>query len=222
MQKQLCAALAAVLLIGGGQGLAQDRPDRALPPDVDAVSLSRLPALERDDMGPEGKAAYDLVVGDGPPPRTGPAAVSLYSPKVAEAFQLLNQYLRYEGALEPRVYEVAILVAAWEIEQQYEWSAHEPAALRAGVPQQVVDTIKHDRDPAGLAADDALIIRVGRSLLREHRLSSELFAEAVERFGEQGFVELVTVMGDYVMAGLLLSAVDQHLPEDRPALLPER
>ena len=124
--------------------------------------------------------------------------------------------------LPARQYEVAILVAAWEFEQQYEWSAHEPAALRVGVPQQVVDTIKFDREPTGLGADDALIIRFGRALLREHRLSSELFAEAVERFGEQGVVELATVIGDYVMAGLVLTAVDQHLPPDRPPLLPPR
>jgi hypothetical protein len=29
-------------------------------------------------------------------------------------------------------------------------------------------------------------------------------------------------MGDYVMAGIVLTAIDQHLPPDRPALLPAR
>lgn len=214
------AVMAAAALAGSPPAGSQSA--EPLPADVDSASLSRLPLLERDAMTPEGQRAYDLVVGDGPPPRTGPAPVSLYSPTVAEAFHILNQYLRNDGVLEPRDYEVAILVAAWEFEQDYEWSAHEPAALQVGVPEQVVDAIKHDREPAGLGADDALIIRFARQLLREHRLDSELYAEVVERFGEQGVVELATVIGDYVMVGLVLTAVDQHLPPDRPSLLPPR
>ena len=52
-------------------------------------------------------------------------------------------------------------------------------------------------------------------------LDSDLYAEAVEIFGEKGLVEMVTVMGDYLMVGMVLTAIDQHLPPDRPALLPQ-
>ena len=51
---------------------------------------------------------------------------------------------------------------------------------------------------------------------------AQLYAEAVRMFGRKGFVELVTVMGDYVMVGMVLTAIDQHLPPNRPALLPPR
>ena len=117
---------------------------------------------------------------------------------------------------------MAILVATWEIEQQYEYSAHEPAALRFGAPQAVIDTIKYDREPEGLSPEETLIIKLGRQLMREHKVDSDVFAEAVERFGRKGVVELVTVMGDYVMVGMVLTTIDQHLPEDRPARLPPR
>ena len=217
----IAGAIAGAMLTGMTDAVAQTKA-ASLPDDIDPVSLSRLPALSRDDLDAEGKAAYDLVVGDGPQPTTGPAAVSMYSPKVAEAFHLLNQYLRNDGVLTQRYYEIAILVGAWEIEQQYEWSAHEPAALRAGAPQAVIDTIKYDREPVGLSAEDTMIINLGRQLMREHELDSELFSAVVDRFGEQGLVELVTIMGDYVMVGMLLTAIDQHLPPSRPALLPER
>ena len=210
----------ALASLAAGQALAQSHT--ALPPDVDAESLSRLPALTRDQLDPDGQAIYDRIVGDGPRPLTGPVAVTLHSPRVAEAFHLLNDHLRRHGELSPRYYEVAILVAAWEFEQQYEWSAHEPAALRFGAPQAVIDTIKYDREPAGLSAEDTLVIRFARSLLRDHELGSELYAEAVATFGEQGTLELATIIGDYVMAGIVLTAVDQHLPADRPPLLPPR
>jgi hypothetical protein len=59
-------------------------------------------------------------------------------------------------------------------------------------------------------------------LFREKKLSSALFADAERLFGRQGTVELATLMGDYAMAGILLHAVDQHLPSDRKELLPLR
>lgn len=197
-------------------------PAAAPPPDIHPGSYSRLPILTRDDLDEEGKAAYDKIVGDGPVPRSGPVAVTLYSPKVALAFSDLNGFLRYNGDLTPRHTEVAILVAAWEIQNQYEYSAHEPAALRFGAPQAVIDTIKYDREPVNLTPEETLIIKFGRQIMREHKLDAELFDEAVRYFGRKGTVELATVMGDYVMAGIVLTAINQQLPPDRQPLLPER
>ena len=216
------ASIAASLFVAH-PGLAQSGSDRTLPADINPESFSRLPALTRDQLDADGKAAYDLVVGDGPRPLTGPAAVSMYSPKVAEAFHHLNQYLRFNGIIEPRYYEVAIMIAAWEFEQAYEWTAHEGAARRIGVPDAVIDTIKYDREPDGLSDKDTVIIRFGRALFRDHEVSSDLYADVIERFGEQGMVELATIMGDYLMVGLVLTAADQRVPPSRlPNTLPER
>jgi 4-carboxymuconolactone decarboxylase len=221
MNKSALVVLLAGLWIAH-DATGQQSSATALPPDIDPVTLTRLPQLTRADLDDEGKAIYDKIVGDGPVPTTGPVSMSLYSPKVALAFSDLNGFLRYNGDLSPRHTEVAILVAAWEIEQQYEWSAHEPAALRYGAPQAVIDTIKYDREPVGLSPEETIIIRLGRQLMREHKVESDLYAEAVRLFGRKGLVELVTVMGDYVMVGMVLTTIDQHLPANRPALLPPR
>ena len=194
----------------------------SLPADVDPESLSRLPALHREDLDEEGKAAWDLVVGDGPRPLTGPAAVSMYSPKIAEAFHILNQYLRGGSVFEQRDYEVAILLAAREFDQAYEWAGHEAAARRVGVPEAVIDTIRYDREIGAMSHRDALMIRFGRALFREHAVSAELYAEVIDEFGQQGMVELATIMGDYLMVGLVLTAVDQHVPPGREDSLPRR
>ncbi len=217
-RKTLVSILAGVLL--GSAASAQQSTGTPLPPDIDPVTLTRLPQLTRADLDDEGKAIYDKIVGDGPVPTTGPVSMSLYSPKIALAFNDLNSFLRYNGDLSPRHTEVAICVAAFEIKQQYEYSAHEPAALRYGAPQAVIDTIKYDREPVGLSPEETVIIKVGRQIMREHKLDSDLYAEAVRLFGRKGLVEMVTVMGDYVMVGMVLTAIDQHLPPSRPALLP--
>ena len=215
-------AIGFVFLSATTSGFAQPAAGGALPADIDPESLSRLPALTRDALDSEGQRVWDYVVGDGPRPLTGPAAVSMHSPKVAEAFQMLNQYLRNGSTLEPRDYEVAVLQAAWEFEQAYEWSAHAGAAQRFMVPDDVVDTIKFDREPEGLGAKDTAIIRFTRALLREHEVDSELYAEIVGYFGERGMVDLATIIGDYVMVGFVLTAADAHLPANMTNTLPER
>jgi 4-carboxymuconolactone decarboxylase len=194
----------------------------ALPPDIDVISLSRVPVVDRAAMSAEGQAVYDKVAGTGrTTPLIGPAGVSLHMPKVAQAMDILNQYLRYDSVIGRRSIEVAILVAAREIDQQYEWTFHEPAALSEGAPQATVDAIKFDRGVEGLDAKDALIIRYGREILRDHHLSSATWAQAVELFTEQGALEIAAIMGDYLLAAVLLHAVNQQLPTDMPPQMPE-
>jgi len=217
-----CSAFAQKPADAAAPAATPAKTSTALPADIDPVSLTRLPPLKRADLDDEGKAIYDKIVGDKPAPTTGPVPMTLYSPKIAGPINELNGFLRYNGDLSPRHTEVAICVATWEIEQQYEYSSHEPAALRFGAPQEVIDTIKYNREPKGLSPEETLIIKLGRDLMRKHKVDSDLYAEAVKLFGRKGVVELVTVMGDYVMVGMVLTAIDQHLPPDRPARLPPR
>jgi len=88
------------LVIGlttAGAAAAQDKKPQPLPPDVNPVSLTRLPPLTRNDLNDEGKAVYDKIVGPGPALTSGPVALSLYSPKIAQVFSDLNGFLRYNG-----------------------------------------------------------------------------------------------------------------------------
>jgi 4-carboxymuconolactone decarboxylase len=196
-----------------------------LPKDIDPHSFSRLPLLTRDDMKDEDdKRIYDMLAG-GPGKTvgaTGPAAISLYSPKVAESIQMLNQYLRFHGILKARDFEVAILVVAREFDQQYEWSGHEMGARAAKVPDAVIDAIKFNKDAAGFSDQDTLLITFTRQLLHQHKLDSDLYAKAVAVFGKQGTLELATIIGDYAMAAMMLNATDQHLPPGREPLLPSK
>jgi 4-carboxymuconolactone decarboxylase len=196
-----------------------------LPKDTDPQSFSRLPIVKRDDLDEDGKRIYDMLAG-GPGKTvgaTGPAAISLYSPKVAESIQMLNQYLRFHGVLKPRDFEVAILVVAREFDQQYEWSGHEMGARAANVPQPLIDAIKFRKSEVGVFSErDALLLKFTNQLLHQHKLDSDVYAKAVETFGKQGTLELATIIGDYAMAAIMLNATDQHLPPGRPELLPAK
>jgi len=206
----LIAIIASVAVLGG---------QSKLPSDIHPESFSRLPPPQRDSLDVEGKRVWDVIAGGRAMGKTGPAPVSMYSPGAAEPIHHLNQYLRKTVA-GPRYFELSALLAAREFDQQYEWSGHEPAAIRAGLEQSVIDVVKFNKDVAGLPEKDATVIRLGRALFHDHKVSADLWAKTVEHFGRQGAIEIVTTMGDYVMAGFLLTAVDQQLPPDRKALLP--
>lgn len=222
MHGPVVPALALMSLLVGSSLYAQSTP---LPKDIDPVTRSRLPLVEKDSLDAEGRRVYELVAGgpDGTIPVSGPGSVSMYSPQVAEGMQIINSYLRSEDtALGPRLTEVAILAAAWEFQQEYEWTFHEQAARQFGIPAAVIDTIKFDRPVENLGPEETLIIRYARQVLRRHELSSDLWAESVDRFGQRGAFEIAAVIGDYIMAAVMLDAADQHLPEGREASLPER
>jgi 4-carboxymuconolactone decarboxylase len=209
----------ALIVVIGSAGLLYGQSQ---PADIHPVSLSRLPPVQRADLDQEGQRIYDALAGAGKTlAPTGPSAVTMYSPKAAEPIYALNQYLRKTVA-GTRYFELAAIIAAREFDQQYEWSAHEPAAIRAGVEQSIVDAIKFNRDLTGVPEKDATVIRLGRAIFRDHKVSPELWSRMVQHFGRQGAMEVTMVMADYAMVGFLLTAVDQQLPPDRKPLLPAR
>ena len=185
-----------------------------LPPDIHPVTLSRLPPVTAQDLDEEGRRLLAARTNFTPGP--GPTHITVYSPRELD----LGIPSGEKSPVGPRYFQLAVLIIAREIDQQYEWSAHEPAGLRQGLEQSVIDVVKYDRDVAGLSDKDATMIRFGRALFREHRVSSELWQKMVNHFGRQHTVQIMEIMGDYFRVGFMLNAVDQHLPPGRTALLP--
>lgn len=185
-----------------------------LPPDIHPQTLSRLPPVTPEDLDEEGRRY--LAERPDFEARPGPPHLTIYAPR--------DRYLGIpsgEGSpVGARYFQLAVLVAAREIDQQYEWSAHEPAGLRQGLEQSVIDVVKYDRDVAGLSDRDAAFITFGRTLLRENAVSSELWQRMVDLYGYQHTIQLMAIMGEYIRVGIMLNAVDQQLPPDREALLP--
>src|SRR5262245_27827781 len=200
-----------------------------LPKDVDRASLSRLPLLERAELDAEGQKHYDAVVSSGS--RTlvglrGPSGIWLHSPKLAGYLRAANQYLRFETALDRRLTELAILVTARELDNQFEWTAHEPAALAEGLEAEIIDIVKRRKPLARLGKrlgkKEAVIIAFGRELFGKRQLSAPTYSRASELFGRRGVLELAALMGNYAMTAVILDAVDQQLHPDQKPLLPVR
>jgi hypothetical protein len=213
--------LALFLIVVPAAALEGQAPP--LPPDINSVTLSRFPPVAAADLDEAGQKA--LAARPNPPqPGPGPGAAGAYSPATTEGRGLIGRALGVPSGekfpLGNRVYQLVVLITAREIDQQYEWSAHEPAGLRAGLEQSVIDVVKYDRAVDGLAERDATLIRFFRALLREHKVSSELFAKMMADYGKQRTVEMMELAGDYWTVGTMMNAGDQHLPPTRQPLLP--
>ena len=202
----------SVLLLAFMAVIAQAQS--ALPPDIHPVTLSRLPPVTLEDLDEEGQRLFK----ERPPatPGPGPTHVTSYSPNTRS----LGVPTGVNSPVGPRFFQLAVLIIAREIDQQYEWTAHEPAGLRQGLEQSVIDVVKYNRPVTGLSDKDATFITFGRTLYREHRVSSELWQKMVGLFGRQHTVQLMMIMGDYFRVGFMMNAADQQLPPDRKPLLP--
>ena len=205
-------------------GSAAKGAAEALPKDVYPDSRFRLPLLKREELDEQGKKHYDELAGRGT--RTlagfqGPSGIRLYSPVVGEHMNAVNQYLRFEAGIDGRLRELAILVSAREASNQFEWTQHEVAGLKEGLPQSTVDIIKYRKPVAGLGEKEAAIVRLGREMLGDKKVSSATFAEALRLFGKKGLVDMVSLMAHYTATAALLTAFDAHLPEGEKQLLPQ-
>jgi 4-carboxymuconolactone decarboxylase len=213
-----------LLLLGTMLGLLDARPGAAqtMPSDIDPQSGFRLPLPKRADLDEAGRKTYDDASRPGASlvGLQGPAGIRLYSTKTAPQLQALNRHLRFEAGIAPRIREIAILVTAREMDSQFEWVAHEPEALKEGVPQSVIEVIKHRRSTQGLDQADAVVIALGRQIWRDHKVDSATFANAKALFGPHQLVDIVLLMGNYAGTAALLTAFDMQLHPGKKPLLP--
>jgi len=198
----------------GAAGRSSQTSGGTLPKDIHPDTGNRFPAIKRDALNEAGKKIYDARVD-----AFGPGAIRLYSPPVAEAMTGVNDYLRRKSGLDPRLVELAILVTAREMDCEYVWTAHEPPARKAGLEQAIIDTVKYRRPLTTLGEKEAVVIQLGRDSIGKHKVGSDTFARAVKLFGNQGVVNIVSLMGDYAATTILLNVADQHVrPRDTPLL----
>ena len=185
-----------------------------VPVDIDPRSGNRLPPPMREDLDERTRPIFDRLAdasGGSLAGLKGPGGIRLHSPRVAAPLHEANQYLRTEAEIEPAVRELAILVTARENECQFEWAAHEPAAVAAGLATEAIEAVRTRGDLDAIGETEAAVIRLGREIFGDHRVSSETFAQAISLFGRRGLVDLVALMGQYAATAAVLIAFDQQL-----------
>src|SRR5690606_25574414 len=78
----------------------------------------------------------------------GPFIPLLHAPELAHRVQKLGEYLRYESSLPKDVLECAVITVARRWRSGFEWKIHAELALKAGVPDDVVNGLAADASEA--------------------------------------------------------------------------
>lgn len=186
---------------------------------ADDDALTRLPALDPSELGPERAALYREITGGpraahtGRSPITdeegrllGPFNAMLVNPALGGPMQSLGAAIRYETALSDYTRELAILVVAAALDSPFEWFAHERLARDAGVGEDTIQAVAARRPLADLSARDDVVSSSVQALLADGDLSDAQFTTLEAQFGIASCVELIVLVGYYRMLALVLRA----------------
>ena len=163
----------------------------------------------------EGRAPEDLLTAEGG--MSGPFNAWLRSPVLGNAAQRVGETVRFESTIPPQLRELAILIVAAKWKAQYEWWAHEKIARREGLDERIIESLKTETPPDFSNPTEAVVYNLARELLDEHRVSADLYNEAVEFLGEAGVVELVILLGYYTLVSMTLNVFEVPLPAGEEA-----
>lgn len=177
------------------------------------LAMSRILPLRLEEMSAEQKRVHDLVA-SGPRGRVrGPLAIWLHRPAMAEHAQALGQFCRYGSSLPPRLSELGILTLACVWGSEYEWWAHKPLGLAAGLSDAVVDALRDSKPPPFEHEDEKLVYTFLTTLHETRRVPEALYARAQLLLRAEGMIDLVALAGYYTLISMTLNVFEIELPD---------
>ena len=136
--------------------------------------MARVPHRQREQLTSEHQHHEDAIASTRG--YVGPNfAVLFNSPEATGRFAAFGEYVRYQGAVPPRLKELAMITAARAANNAYVWTAHERLAREHGVTDVLIDAIRNRTAPDGLTGDDAKVVRLTSELWATHEIADDTF-----------------------------------------------
>jgi 4-carboxymuconolactone decarboxylase len=179
-----------------------------------ALTGERMAEIPLDKMTPAQRTVADAIMSGPRKGMSGPFNAWLRSPELADRLQKVGEYVRFNTSLEKRLNEMAIIMTAQYWGSQYEWYAHAPLAIKAGLDPDVVAALGAGNKPEKMKDDEALVWEFTTQLRRDHGVNDAIYAKAVEKFGENGVMDLVAVNGYYDVVSMTLNVAHVSPPAD--------
>jgi 4-carboxymuconolactone decarboxylase len=176
---------------------------KLLPPDPEHMSEHQRRVYEAIMSGPRGRVR-------------GPLAVWLHRPGLAEHAQALGQYCRYDSSLEPLLSELAILTMASLWRSEFEWWAHYPIAVKAGLDPEAAQSILRGDRPVFSREDEDVVYDFIHTLVQTRNVPDTLYQRALDTLGRDRVVDLVGLAGYYTMISMTLNVFDIQPPDGEP------
>jgi 4-carboxymuconolactone decarboxylase len=194
----------------------------ALAPMGAAIAQDRMPEIPADKLTDAQKKAAEQFSKERGRPVFGPFVALERSPELMLRAEAMGEYLRFHNVIPQRLMELAIIITARQWTQQYEWNAHDPLAIKAGVSPEIVKAVAEGRRPQTMSDDEDIVFEFCTELHRNRGVSDATYARAVARFGEQGVIELTSLAGYYTFLSMVMNTTRTQVPKDSttPPLAP--
>ena len=189
---------------------------------VRADEAIRFAPLKTDELNPAQKAWAELIAA---PPRNAkftnpPYRAYIRNPELATRLSALSAYLRWNTSLPPRLSEFAIIITARQWTAQYEWFAHYPLALKAGLDPKIAADVAAGNRPNGMRPDEAALYDLAIELYRDKKVSDATYGAALKQFGERGIMDVIGIIGYYDLVSMTLITMQASAPNDSVSPLP--
>jgi alkylhydroperoxidase family enzyme len=135
--------------------------------------------------------------------------VLLNSPKLAAGWEHLFTVIRQQSTVPPRLRELVILRIAVLNGADYEFEAHVPHALQAGMTQGAIDSLRKG-NIGNLSETESLVLRYTDAMTRDLRVPDTLFDALRSHFDDRALVELTATVAGYNMVSRFLIAMRIH------------
>jgi len=183
------------------------------------MAQDRMPEIPLDKLTPRQKeAAGEFAAGRGYAVR-GPFAAMLRSPEVMLRAKAMGDYVRFNSTIPPRLNELAIIITARVWVQNYEWQAHRKLAEKAGLKPEIAQAIADGHRPSGMTGDEEIVYDFSMELHANKCISDRTYGRALERFGEQGIIDLTAANAYYTFNAMMMNVARTALPPDARAEL---
>lgn len=171
-----------------------------------AQAEERFSELRLDQLTPE---QQQMAVHLKTPPRNsalngGPFNAYARSPGLGLLLLQVSDYVRFNSSLPPRLSELAIMIAARQWSQPYEWRAHYPLAIKGGLDRQILVDLGAGTRPHSMKEDETALYDFCTELYRDKNVSDAAFKAALAKFGERGVMDLIGIIGYYDIASMAL------------------
>ena len=188
-----------------------------------APADERFSELRLDQLTPDQQKMATVLT---TPPRnsglnTGPFNAYARSPGLGLLLLQVSDYVRFNSSLPPRLSEFAIMIAARQWSQPYEWRAHYPLAIKGGLERRILVDLGAGARPQGMKDDETALYDFCTELYRDKNISDAAFKAALATFGERGIMDLIGIIGYYDIASMaLIVQKATGKPGDEAPLLP--
>jgi 4-carboxymuconolactone decarboxylase len=181
---------------------------------VHAVAQERMPAIPAEKYTEAQKKAADEFLATRKSPVFGPFIPLIRSPEVMLRAKEMGDYLRFKNAIGQKLSEFTILIMARAWTSDYEWYAHYPLAMKAGLKPEIAEAVFEGRRPDGMAADEEAVYNFVTELNATKRVSDVTYARTVSHVGEQGVIDIIGLQGYYTLIAMTLNVSRFELPKD--------